>query len=204
MFGVLALQGGFREHASHMRDCGYESTFVRRPKDLLGLRGLIIPGGESTCLRRLLRAQGLDSAIAQAFAAGLKVWGTCAGAILCASEVMGEEPCLSLIDCTVERNVFGSQLASFEERCVVAGVSERVQRLVYIRAPGIRRIGSGVVELHRSRGIVSAAQSAQCLITTFHPELGESRAFHRYFIGMCGERAKECEDLAWDHTRWML
>ena len=201
--GVLALQGGFREHGAHLRDCGIEPVYVREPGQLACCSGLIIPGGESSCLRRLMRGFGLDTAIVEAVCdRGLKVWGTCAGAILCADEVEGEEPCLSLIEASVARNIFGSQLSSFTEEVALPFI-EGVQRLVYIRAPGIRRVWGGTKALHTSHGVITAAENVGVLVTSFHPELSGGLGFHTYFIRKCGLEPRLVRDAAWRPTRWM-
>lgn len=202
--GILALQGGFREHGAHLRECGIDPVYVRAREDLDGCCGLIIPGGESSCLRRLLKAFEMDRAIVEAVNGGhCKVWGTCAGAILCADEVEGEAPCLSLIEAAVERNVFGAQLASFTEKAVISPVSDAPQTLVYIRAPGIVRVWGETRVLHSSHGHIAAAENGNVLITTFHPELSETLAFHRYFAKKCGVETSEERRNAWEYTSWM-
>lgn len=106
--GVLALQGGFREHGAHLRECGIDPVYIRDPDELARCAGLIIPGGESSCLRRLMAANHIDEAIADAVKSGkLYVWGTCAGAILAAAQVVDEQPCLAIIDACIARNEIG-------------------------------------------------------------------------------------------------
>ena len=203
--GVLSLQGGYREHGAHLRECGIEPVYVNEPSGLEHCAGLIIPGGESSCLRRLLKGFQMDEAIIEGVKSrGLKVWGTCAGAILCADEVVGEEPCLSLIEASVERNIFGSQLASFCEDVVVSGIGEEVQRLVYIRAPGIRRVWGKTREVHRSHGVITAAENDGVLITSFHPELSPTLLFHKYFIRKCGLEPHDARTVAWARTSWIV
>ncbi len=202
--GVLALQGGSREHGAHLRECGISPVYVRDPEQLSPCAGLIIPGGESSCLRRLMAANRIDEAIRDAVGAGkLCLWGTCAGAILAAQKVVGEPPCLGLIEAEIARNVFGSQLDSFAEDAVVPAVSEDVQHLVYIRAPGIVRVWGEARVLHVARGIIAAAENPRVLITSFHPELASTLEFHRYFIRKCGLTPKSECNAPWDRTAWM-
>lgn len=186
--GILALQGGVIEHRSHLAALDIACRDVRYPHDLEGLAGLIIPGGESTCLARLLRITGLHDAILDAVRKkGLRLWGTCAGAILLATEVVGQKAYLGLVDMAVRRNAFGSQLASFQTTAAVPAVSADPVPLVFIRAPQIVRVGTGVTVLVEMNGFVAAAQvDDRILVTVFHPELSESLAFHRHFGRMCG------------------
>ena len=202
--GVLALQGGFREHGAHLRQCGIEPVYVKDPDDLAPCRGLIIPGGESSCLRRLMKGFALDSAIIDAVhSRQMRVWGTCAGAILCADEIIGETPCLSLIEASVERNLFGAQLASFTEDTAIPGVCDTPERFVFIRAPGIRRVWGKTHVLHVTRDIITAAENDDVLITSFHPELSSSLSFHRYFASKCGVSIQNSPDQTWAPTSWM-
>ena len=187
MIGVLNLQGGVIEHLGHLEQLGVASRRVRAPEDLEGLRGLIIPGGESTCLRRLLARSGLDAAIGRAWEHGLHVWGTCAGAILLAGEIEGESPCLGLIDIRIRRNAFGSQLDSFNAEAAVPGLSETPVPLVFIRAPRITATGPGVRILLRLDDTIAAVEGERSLVTVFHPELTPCLAFHQYFVRRCGE-----------------
>jgi 5'-phosphate synthase pdxT subunit len=201
--GILALQGGVVEHLEHLARLGVAAAPVKRPAELDGLSGLIIPGGESTCLWRLLRLSGLDQAIAERHRAGLKLWGTCAGAILLATEVGGGEPALTLIDARVERNAFGSQLGSF--RCLVEmpAVAPDPIPLVFIRAPKITRLGPGVRSLLAVDDYHAAVEDDAILLTAFHPELTPSLALHRYFAAKCGLEtavADNCGD--WQPTAW--
>ena len=186
--GILALQGGVIEHRRHLEALGVGVREVRYPHELKGLRGLILPGGESTCLGRLLKLTGLGEAIVRAWQGdGLRLWGTCAGAILLAREVEGETAHLGLLDITVRRNAFGSQLDSFHATAVVPAVDATPMPLVFIRAPQITRVGPGVRILLQLDHYVAAVQSPDgILATVFHPELSASLAFHRYFAEYCG------------------
>ena len=207
VIGVLDLQGGVAEHLDHLARLGITGVPVKESEDLKGLAGLIIPGGESTCLAKLLRIFGLDEAIRREFSKGMKIWGTCAGAILLAAEVRGEEPCLSLIDMAIERNSFGSQLESFSSEARVPRVAEGTVPLIFIRAPQIKRIGQGVEVLFALDDYIAAAENPDILVTVFHPELTGCLAFHRYFARKCGlephsERETPDIDPAWDDKSW--
>ncbi|MDG4550887.1 MAG: pyridoxal 5'-phosphate synthase glutaminase subunit PdxT [Candidatus Contendobacter sp.] len=184
--GVLDLQGGVQEHLDHLRRVGVAARPIKRAADLAGLAGLIIPGGESTCLSRLLNIFGLDTAIRQAHGKGLKLWGTCAGAILLARENVGETPFLGLIDVAVNRNAFGSQLDSFNREALAPTVAREPIPLTFIRAPKIVRAGEEVRVLLRLDDYIAAAEDDRILVTVFHPELTPSLAFHRYFARKCG------------------
>ena len=186
VIGVLDLQGDVAEHLDHLARLGIKGRPVKEPAALTGLAGLIIPGGESTCLSRLLRTFGIVEALRDECRGGMKIWGTCAGAILLATAVLGEEPCLGLIDMVIERNSFGSQLDSFIREAVILGVSEGPLPLVFIRAPKILSVGTGVEVLLRIDDYIAAAESPGVLATVFHPELTGSLAFHRYFARKCG------------------
>ena len=196
--GVLDLQGGVQEHLDHLRRIGVISRPVKRIAELTGLAGLIIPGGESTCLSRLLTLFGLDDAIRQAHRDGLKLWGTCAGAILLARENVGETPFLGLMDIAVNRNAFGSQLDSFNCEALAPLVARSPIPLTFIRAPKITRIGAGVRILLQLNDYIAAAEDDQILVTVFHPELTPSLAFHRYFARKCGLKMAEADDAALD------
>lgn len=196
--GVLDLQGGVQEHLDHLRRVGVAARPVKRAAELAGLAGLIIPGGESTCLARLLNLFDLDAAIQQAYDEGLKLWGTCAGAILLARENLGETPSLGLIDIAVNRNAFGSQLDSFQCEALAPAVARAPIPLTFIRAPKIVRAGEGVRVLLQVDDYIAAAEDDRILVTVFHPELTPSLAFHRYFARKCGLNVGETEDAGLD------
>ncbi len=196
--GVLDLQGGVQEHLDHLRRIGIAGRPVKQAAGLAGLAGLIIPGGESTCLSRLLTIFGLREAIEQAYCNGLKLWGTCAGAILLARENIGETPYFGLIDIAVNRNAFGSQLDSFNCEALAPRVAPDPIPLTFIRAPKIVRIGAGVQALLKLDDYIAAAEDDQILVTVFHPELTPSLAFHRYFARKCGLDVAEADDARLD------
>jgi 5'-phosphate synthase pdxT subunit len=203
--GVLDLQGGVCEHLDHLHRLGIEAKPVKQELDFNGLAGLILPGGESTCLARLLNIFGLGPLIADKFHAGMKLWGTCAGAILLAGAVAGEERHLGLIDIEIQRNGFGSQLDSFASEALIPAVSPEPIPLTFIRAPKILRTGTGVTQLLRIGDFIAAAESSGVLVTVFHPELTGNLAFHRYFTRKCGlaplGEGKGC-DPSWNLTSW--
>ncbi len=202
--GVLDLQGGVQEHLDHLRRIGVAARPVKRATELVGLAGLIIPGGESTCLARLLHIFDLDTAIRTAHGQGLPLWGTCAGAILLAHENVGETPCLDLIDIAVSRNAFGSQLDSFNREVTVPAVAATPIPLTFIRAPKIVRVGAGVRVLLSLEDYIAAAEDDQVLVTVFHPELTPSLAFHRYFAHKCGLSVNAADvALDWTPHSWM-
>ncbi|MCP5159065.1 MAG: pyridoxal 5'-phosphate synthase glutaminase subunit PdxT [Gammaproteobacteria bacterium] len=186
VIGVLDLQGGVQEHLEHLRRIEVAGQPIKHASDLEGLAGLIIPGGESTCLARLLRIFGLREAIEAHYHQGLKLWGTCAGAILLARENIGEAPCLGLIDIAVSRNAFGSQLDSFNDEALAPALAREPIPLTFIRAPKIISVGTDVRVLLQLNDYIAAAEDDRILVTIFHPELTPSLAFHRYFARKCG------------------
>lgn len=206
MIGVLDLQGDVVEHLDHLDRLGVPNRRIKEAAQLEDLAGLILPGGESTCLSRLIRIFEIDRGIRLACQRGMKVWGTCAGAILLATAVIGEAPHLALIDMEIERNGFGSQLDSFSREALIPAVASTPLPLTFIRAPKIHRVGSGVSILLALDDYIAAAESDAVLITVFHPELTPSLALHRYFAEKCGIAAagsgEEREDRAWTPNSW--
>ncbi len=205
--GVLDLQGGVLEHLDHLRRVGAPARPVKRAAELDGLTGLIIPGGESTCLSRLLDIFGLREVIEQRYREGLKLWGTCAGAILLARESVGETPFFGLMDITVNRNAFGSQLDSFNREALAPAVAREPIPLTFIRAPKIVRAGEEVRVLLQLEDYIAAAEDDRILVTVFHPELTPSLAFHRYFARKCGLNVVGGDDAGldpeWTPHSWM-
>jgi 5'-phosphate synthase pdxT subunit len=175
--GVLAVQGNFREHAATLRRVGAEPVEVRKPEQLAGLDGLIIPGGESTTFMRLMRLYGLDEAI-QRFER--PVFGTCAGMIVLDRNHLG------LVDVSVLRNAFGRQVASFETDLDVAGEEEPV-RAVFIRAPWVEEIGPDVEVLAAVDGRPVLARDGRYLVAAFHPELTDDTRLHERFLDLVRE-----------------
>jgi len=189
--GVLALQGAFAEHVAVLRAVGAEPVEVRLPAQLEGVAGLVIPGGESTTMRRLIARWGLREPIMALAASGRPVFGTCAGMIVLARELAGgEEPVLPLLDVTVERNAFGRQLNSFETELEVPLLGDRPVHAVFIRAPVIGRVGPDVDVLARlPDGRIVAVRERNVLATSFHPELAGETRFHRLLVTMAAEHA---------------
>jgi 5'-phosphate synthase pdxT subunit len=175
--GVLAVQGNFREHAAMLRGLGADVVEVRKPEQLAGLDGLVIPGGESTAFTRLMRLYGLDEAL-RAFAG--PVFGTCAGMIVLDRDHLG------LVDVRVRRNAFGRQAASFETDLDVVGESEPL-RAVFIRAPGIEEAGPGVEVLAELDGHAVLARDGRFLVASFHPELTGDTRVHERFLELVKE-----------------
>jgi len=190
--GVLALQGSFIEHIATLKRLGVEPPAVKLPKDLVGLDGLIIPGGESTTIGKLAATYKLMDELKRLGEDGLPMWGTCAGMILLTREIEeANQPHLDLMDIAVERNAFGRQVESFEADLLIPAldvVSSEEERgksfhAVFIRAPWIKRAGEGVEVLAAlEEGVIVAARQGNLLATAFHPELTEDTRFHRYFL----------------------
>ncbi len=184
--GVLALQGDFREHRISLEKLGADVSEVRLPEHLDGLSGLIIPGGESTAIGKLMVAYGLLNAIRD-FGQTKAIWGTCAGAILLSKEVGSDQPLLELMDITIQRNAFGRQIDSFEVDLPVPFLSPSKPdyHLTFIRGPIITEIYGGAQPLlSLPDGRIIAAQQDRLLATSFHPELTDDLRFHRYFMEM--------------------
>ncbi len=182
--GVLALQGDFREHRISLEKLGADVKEVRLPEQLEGLQGLIIPGGESTTIGKLMLAYGLLEPI-RAFGQTRAVWGTCAGAILMAKEIGRDQPLLALMDMEIERNAFGRQIDSFEIEIVVPFLQspEAPYHLTFIRGPIIKQIwGEAQAMLSLPDGRVIAARQGKLFATSFHPELTKDLRFHQYFL----------------------
>jgi len=184
--GVLALQGSFAEHAEALRAAGASPVLVRLPAHLEGVAGLIIPGGESTAMGKLLVTTGLLEPLRAAVQNGMPVYGTCAGMILLARDIGGlDQPLLGVMDIAVKRNAFGRQLDSFEEALSVPSLGTAPFRGVFIRAPLIEKTGAGVSVLATlPDGRVVAARQGTLLATAFHPELTDDGRVHRYFLDM--------------------
>lgn len=180
--GVLALQGAVREHVEILRSLGVEVVEVREDGDLDGLDGVIVPGGESTAIGKMMVESGMLDSVRTFFYQGGAVWGTCAGMVLAASTTTGErQPLLGLMNAMVERNGFGRQVHSFEADLDVE-VFDAPFTGVFIRAPYFELVGPGVEVLAEHEGKVVAAVGENILVTAFHPELTDDVRFHRYFI----------------------
>ena len=185
--GVLALQGDVREHVEILKKLGVEPVEVRTIEDLEGLAGLIVPGGESTTIGKIMAESGLLDGIRSFFYKGGPVWGTCAGMVLAASATTGpRQPLLGLMNALVERNGFGRQVHSFEKELEIEGFEEPFVG-VFIRAPFFEDVGPGVEVMGEVDGRVVAAKGENILVTAFHPELTDDKRFHEYFLReVCG------------------
>ena len=182
--GVLAVQGAVVEHEAALADVGARTTRVRLPGELQGLDGLVIPGGESTTFGLLAGRSGLLDALREEVAAGMPVFGTCAGLIMLADNIAGGGPqaLVGGMDITVRRNAFGRQKASFEADVAVPAVGGPPMRGIFIRAPWIEASGPSVEVLAEHAGHVVAARDASRIVCAFHPELTGDRRLHRLFI----------------------
>ena len=183
--GVLALQGDFREHRITLERLGTRTLEVRKAADLAGIDGLIIPGGESTTIHKLMATYGLAGPIEAFAAGGGAIFGTCAGLITVARDtVEGAPPTLGVMDIVARRNAFGRQVRSFEADLEVEGVEGGPVRAVFIRAPWVERAGPGVAVLATCEGHIVAAREGHVLVTAFHPELTDDTRLHELFIHM--------------------
>ncbi|MDE3111914.1 MAG: pyridoxal 5'-phosphate synthase glutaminase subunit PdxT [Chloroflexota bacterium] len=186
--GVLGLQGDFAEHLATLRDMRVDAVDVRRPEQLDDVDALIIPGGESTTIGKLAEQYGIIAKLRERVAQGMPVWGTCAGAIFIAKDVPSHpHPLAGLMDLTVERNVFGRQIDSFEADLDMPVIGPPSFHAIFIRAPRIARVGGGVDVLATlDDGTVVAARQGRLLATSFHPELTPDRRLHEYFLSLIG------------------
>ncbi len=190
--GILALQGAFEEHAKVLDKLGVSSVQIRNLEDFQqhqsDLSGLILPGGESTTMGKLLRDQEMLIPIREAILSGLPVFGTCAGLILLAKEITSqEESHLATMDIVVERNAYGRQLGSFYTEAECKGVGQIP--MTFIRGPIISEVGKDVDVLAVVNNQIVAAQEQNMLVTSFHPELTDDARLHQYFINMCKEKS---------------
>jgi 5'-phosphate synthase pdxT subunit len=192
--GVLALQGDVREHVAALESLGEEVRTVREPAHLDGLRGLVIPGGESTTLSMLLESSGLFDPLSEAFGRGLPVFGTCAGMILLADEVLDgrtDQRRFGVIDLAIRRNGYGRQRASFECDLAVSGLGDEPVHAVFIRAPEVLATlppaTGGADRGSEGGGPPVVCRQGSVLTTSFHPELTGDRRLHRLFVEMTKE-----------------
>lgn len=187
LIGVLALQGGFAEHVAKLEELGIGTRLVKKVEHLEGLNGLIIPGGESTTLSKLLVFTGLLDPLRKLIAEGLPIFGTCAGFILLAKNVLdtrSDAQSLGALDITIRRNAFGSQVDSFETHLDFEGIDQPVEA-VFIRAPKVEEVGVGVdIKSTLPDESVVAVQQGRVLGCSFHPELTGDNRIHEYFIGI--------------------
>jgi 5'-phosphate synthase pdxT subunit len=189
--GILALQGAVREHAAAIRDVGGDPVEVRLPRDLVDLDALILPGGESTTMRKLIDEYGLREPILSLARSGAPLFGTCAGMILLADRnVDGDEPLFALLDIEVRRNAYGRQLDSFEADLSAPALGDAPLHGVFIRAPVVTGVGPDIEVLATDPdGRPVAVRQGRVLATAFHPELTGDRRLHRLLVELIGERA---------------
>jgi pyridoxal 5'-phosphate synthase pdxT subunit len=192
VIGVLALQGDVREHLAALREQGAEAVPVRRPEELAGLDGLVIPGGESTTIAKLAQRFGLLEPLRAALRSGLPAYGTCAGMILLADRILdapADQETIGGLDVTVRRNAFGRQVDSFESELALQGIDGGPMHAVFIRAPWIEEAGDGVEILGRvvggaADGRIVAARQGNLVATSFHPELTGDHRVHALFVDL--------------------
>lgn len=190
--GVLAMQGAYREHLKMLESLGIEAIDVRYEEDIDAIDGLIIPGGESTTMGKLIKTLGLYDKLKSRIENNMPVWGTCAGMILLAKNIVTEDyNHLAVMDINVVRNAYGRQLGSFETSAPVKGIGEDID-MVFIRAPYIESVGKNVEVLSTVDGNIVAAQEKNMLVTSFHPELTDDFRLHKYFINIV---AKSINDI---------
>ncbi len=185
--GILGFQGAIIEHRKAMEELGCEVTIVLYPEDLDKIDGIILPGGESTTMSKLLTRTGMREPLTNKIKEGLPVWGTCAGLILLAKELVNCDKVnsLKLMDISVKRNAYGTQINSFNTNVVIEEVSKNEIPLVFIRAPYITSTSNNVHVICEIDGNIVAAKQDKMLATSFHPELTDNLEFHKYFMEMC-------------------
>lgn len=189
--GVLAMQGAFIEHERILRALGATVVQVRLPRDLVGLHGIILPGGESTTIGKLLEAWGVLVPLRNVVAGGLPCWGTCAGAILMANDVIDTlpgQPLLCVMDISVRRNAFGRQVQSFETSIPITGIEGIAFPAFFIRAPRIESVGARAMAVATlPDGTIVGARQGSMLATSFHPELTSDTRMHAWFLRIAAE-----------------
>lgn len=180
--GVVALQGDFEMHEAAFERCGAEVVLIKMPDQLAGVDRVVIPGGESTTVGKLMDRFGLGAALIEAASAGTPIWGTCMGMILMAKRVADcDQYTLGVLDITVERNAFGSQIHSFEDEISIAGIDDPLTA-VFIRSPIVTQFGEGVEVLAEYKGQVVAVRQGARIGTAFHPELTRDDRLHSWFL----------------------
>jgi len=186
MIGILALQGDFSEHRAMLQQCGVASILIRKPVELDQVDGLIIPGGESTTIGKLMVGTGLDRVIMARAGKGMPIFGTCAGMIVLAGKIEGSNQfCLGLMDIEVKRNAFGRQVDSFETPLSISVLGEPDVPAVFIRAPYIDAAGPQVNILACHEDKIVMARQGHLLAAAFHPELTDDLRVHQYFLQLC-------------------
>lgn len=189
--GVLALQGGVIEHINCLKGLDCETIEVRKPEELNDLDGIILPGGESTTIGKLIKKSGILDKLKEKIINGFPVWGTCAGMILLAKNIENDEARhMQVMDITVKRNAYGSQVNSFSLQKMIDEVCSEEIPLVFIRAPYITEVGNNVQVLCKVNENIVAVRQANMLATSFHPELTDNLEFHKYFVNICKNNCK--------------
>lgn len=184
--GVLSLQGDVIEHINHIERLGHEGIEIKKLQDMNGLNGIILPGGESTTIGKLLRETKMLLPLREKILSGLPVWGTCAGMILLAKYIEGSDhEHLKVMDIKVKRNAYGSQINSFKKNVVINDISSKELPLVFIRGPLITEVFNDTQIICRVDDNIVAAKQKNMFATSFHPELTDNLEVHRYFINMC-------------------
>lgn len=188
--GVLAMQGAYAEHISILKSLEVHTVEIRNKEDLKEIDGLIIPGGESTTMGKLIRVLDIYDDLKEKIESGLPVWGTCAGMILLAKSIYEDDTKhLATMDIEVRRNAYGRQLGSFGTKSFVKGIGEDVE-MIFIRAPYIESVGKKVEVLSVIDGNIVAAKENNMLVTSFHPELTEDNRVHKYFVNLVKNNIK--------------
>lgn len=183
--GVLALQGAFAEHKKTLERLGHDVVEVRLPEQLAAVDALVIPGGESTTIGKLLVDYGLLEPLRERVRGGMPTLGTCAGAIVLAKDIGRDQPLIGAMDLVVNRNAFGRQLQSFETQLEVPAVGGEPFHAIFIRAPSIVSVGPGAEELARlADGTIVAARQGNLVATAFHPELTDDTRLHQYWLSL--------------------
>lgn len=184
------MQGAYTEHISMLKKLDVDVVEIRNKEDLKNIDGLIIPGGESTTMGKLIRSLDIYDDLKEKIESGLPVWGTCAGMILLARSIYEDDTKhLATMDIEVKRNAYGRQLGSFDTKSFVKGIGEDVE-MVFIRAPYIESVGNNVEVLSVVDGNIVAAKENNMLVTSFHPELTDDNRVHKYFIDMVKDNIK--------------
>lgn len=187
--GVLSIQGGVNEHLKHLTALDVDTIEVKTSSDLECLDGLILPGGESTAISKILKERNMLDILRNKILSGLPVWGTCAGMILLSKELKDTSVFnIGVMDIKVKRNAYGRQLDSFETNAVILEISDNPIPLIFIRAPYIVEVGGNIETLLEINGNIVAAKQNNMLATSFHPELTDNLEFHKYFLKMCKEK----------------
>lgn len=187
--GVLSLQGGVIEHINHIHQLGHEGVEIKKLEDMKDLQGIILPGGESTTIGKLLRERNMLTILREKIISGFPVWGTCAGMILLAKYIEeSSQGHLKVMDIKVKRNAYGSQVDSFKKNVIINEISSDPIPLIFIRAPLITEVFEGVKIICTVDDKIVAAKQNNMFATSFHPELTDNLEVHRYFVNMCKEK----------------